>query len=134
MEIGVFIPIDNNGWLISETAPQYMPTFELHKLIVTKAEQYRTVMPWLIASQTIPVLAIAPMVVVVLGNAGLTRLAPKALIAEWLSFLPVAVAMTVGLRAPDPMQRDLMRTYAPRRRRCSPGCAGPRRCRSCSRR
>ena len=40
MEIGVFIPIGNNGWLISETAPQYMPTFELNKLIVTKAEQY----------------------------------------------------------------------------------------------
>ncbi|WP_158809584.1 pyrimidine utilization protein A [Beijerinckia sp. L45] len=40
MEIGVFIPIGNNGWLISENAPQYMPTFELNKTIVTEAEKY----------------------------------------------------------------------------------------------
>lgn len=72
----------------------------------------RTLMPWVIASQTIPVLAVAPMVVVVLGNAGLAGLWPKALIAGWLSFFPVTAAMVTGLRAPDPMQRDLMRTYA----------------------
>ncbi len=71
----------------------------------------RALMPWVIASQTIPVLAIAPMVVVVLGNAGLTGLVPKALIAGWLSFFPVTTAMVTGLRAPDPMQLDLMRTY-----------------------
>lgn len=40
MKIGVFIPIGNNGWLISTTAPQYMPTFELNKAIVQKAEHY----------------------------------------------------------------------------------------------
>src|SRR5471030_55360 len=40
MKIGVFIPIGNNGWLISETAPQYKPTFELNKTIVQKAEHY----------------------------------------------------------------------------------------------
>ena len=40
MDIGVFIPIGNNGWLISETAPQYMPSFELNKTIVQKAEKY----------------------------------------------------------------------------------------------
>src|SRR6201996_3948034 len=40
MEVGVFIPIGNNGWLISETSPQYMPTFELNKEIVQKAEGY----------------------------------------------------------------------------------------------
>lgn len=72
----------------------------------------RAVMPWVIASQTVPVLAIAPMVVIVLGNAGLTGLLPKALIAGWLSFFPITVAMIVGVRAPDPMQLDLMRTYA----------------------
>ena len=38
MDIGVFIPIGNNGWLISTTSPQYMPTFELNKQIVLKAE------------------------------------------------------------------------------------------------
>src|SRR6201996_2936822 len=40
MQIGVFIPIGNNGWLISENAPQYMPSFDLNKEIVLKAEKY----------------------------------------------------------------------------------------------
>ena len=40
MEIGVFIPIGNNGWLISTTSPQYMPSFELNKQIVQRAEHY----------------------------------------------------------------------------------------------
>lgn len=40
MEIGVFIPIGNNGWLISATSPQYKPSFELNKTIVQKAEGY----------------------------------------------------------------------------------------------
>ncbi|TBR29640.1 MAG: pyrimidine utilization protein A, partial [Reyranella sp.] len=37
MDIGVFIPIGNNGWLISKTSPQYMPTFDLNRQIVQKA-------------------------------------------------------------------------------------------------
>lgn len=40
MDIGIFIPIGNNGWLISSNAPQYMPTFELNKQIVQTAEGY----------------------------------------------------------------------------------------------
>ncbi|MCW3476074.1 ABC transporter permease [Limobrevibacterium gyesilva] len=72
----------------------------------------RALMPWVIASQAVPVLAIAPMVVVVLGNLGLTGLLPKALIAGWLSFFPITTGMVKGLRSPDPMQRDLMRTYS----------------------
>jgi pyrimidine oxygenase len=40
MKVGVFIPIGNNGWLISSTAPQYMPTFDLNKEIVQRAEKY----------------------------------------------------------------------------------------------
>src|ERR1700741_3091408 len=40
MEIGVFIPIGNNGWLISPTSPQYKPSFDLNKEIVLKAEKY----------------------------------------------------------------------------------------------
>ena len=72
----------------------------------------RSLMLWIIASQTVPVLAIAPMVVVVLGNIGLTGVLPKALIAGYLSFFPVTTGMVKGLRSPDPMQRDLMRTYS----------------------
>ncbi|HET6971986.1 MAG TPA: LLM class flavin-dependent oxidoreductase, partial [Phenylobacterium sp.] len=40
MDIGVFIPIGNNGWLISSTSPQYMPSFELNKQVTQKAERY----------------------------------------------------------------------------------------------
>ena len=40
MDIGVFIPIGNNGWLISETSPQYKPSLELNKRVVQKAEAY----------------------------------------------------------------------------------------------
>jgi NitT/TauT family transport system permease protein len=71
----------------------------------------RALMPWLIASQAVPVLAIAPMVVVVLGSIGQTGVVPKALIAGWLSFFPIVTGMVKGLRSSDPMQRDLLRTY-----------------------
>ncbi|MDO9336481.1 MAG: pyrimidine utilization protein A [Caulobacter sp.] len=40
MDIGVFIPIANNGWIMSATSPQYMPTFELNKQVTLKAEKY----------------------------------------------------------------------------------------------
>lgn len=72
----------------------------------------RSLMPWIIASQTIPILAIAPMVVVVLGSLGLTGLVPKALISAFLCFFPVAIGMVKGLRSPETLQLDLMRTYA----------------------
>jgi len=72
----------------------------------------RALMPWLIVSQAVPVLAIAPMVVVVLGNIGLSGVLPKALIAGWLSFFPITTGMVKGLRSSDPMRRDLMRTYS----------------------
>ena len=71
----------------------------------------RSLMPWVIASQTVPVLAIAPMVVVVLGNLGITGLVPKAAIAGYLAFFPITVGMVKGLRAPDPLQIYLLRTY-----------------------
>lgn len=71
-----------------------------------------SLMPWLIASQTIPILAIAPMVIAVLGTIGLTGLAPKAAISMYLCFFPVTVGMVKGLRAPDRLALDLMRTYS----------------------
>ncbi|MFV0358854.1 ABC transporter permease [Tropicimonas sp.] len=69
------------------------------------------VMPWAIASQTIPILAIAPMIIVVLNSVGVTGLLPKALISAYLSFFPVAVGMVKGLRSPGAMQLDLLHTY-----------------------
>ena len=71
----------------------------------------KSVMPWVIASQTIPILAIAPMIIVVLNAVGLSGLLPKALISTYLSFFPVVVGMVKGLRSPDNMQLDLMRTW-----------------------
>lgn len=71
----------------------------------------RSLMPWIIASQTIPILAVAPMVVVGLGAVGLTGLVPKSLISMYLSFFPVVVGMVKGLRSPEAIQLDLMRTY-----------------------
>ena len=70
-----------------------------------------SVMPWVIASQTIPILAIAPMIIVVLNAVGISGLLPKAVISMYLSFFPVVVGMVKGLRAPDAMQMDQMRTW-----------------------
>lgn len=70
-----------------------------------------SVMPWIIASQTIPILAIAPMIIVVLNAVGISGLLPKAMISMYLSFFPVAVGMVKGLRSPDHMQLDQMRTW-----------------------
>jgi NitT/TauT family transport system permease protein len=70
-----------------------------------------SVMPWAIVSQTIPILALAPMIIVVLNSVGLTGLMPKSIISAYLSFFPVVVGMVKGLRSPDAMQTDLLRTY-----------------------
>jgi len=70
-----------------------------------------SVMPWAIASQTIPILAIAPMIIVVLNSIGVSGLLPKALISTYLSFFPIVVGMVKGLRSPDTILLDLMHTY-----------------------
>ncbi len=70
-----------------------------------------SVMPWVIASQTIPILAIAPMIIVVLNAVGVSGLIPKAMISMYLSFFPVVVGMVKGLRSPDMMQMDQLKTY-----------------------
>ena len=80
-------------------------------MIVHNDASDRSLMPWIIASQTVPILAIAPMVVVGLGAVGVTGLVPKALISMYLSFFPVVVGMVKGLRSPEVLQLDLMRTY-----------------------
>ncbi len=72
----------------------------------------RSVFPWVIASQTVPVLAIAPIVIVILGNVGLEGLVPKAIIAMWLCFFPVAVALAKGLCSPSVLELELLHTYA----------------------
>ena len=80
--------------------------------IVHNAAMDRSFMPWVIASQTVPILAVAPMIIVVLNAIGLSGLLPKALISTYLSFFPVVVGMVKGLRSPEMIHLDLMRTYS----------------------
>jgi len=72
----------------------------------------RALLPWIVASQTVPVLAIAPIVLVILGSLGFSGIAPKAAIAMYLCFFPVTVAMVLGLRSPQRIDTELMHTYA----------------------
>jgi len=72
----------------------------------------RALLPWIVASQTVPVLAIAPIVIVILGSVGLAGTLPKAIISMYLCFFPVTIGMVKGLRSPDALQLDLMRTYS----------------------
>ena len=80
--------------------------------IVHSATMERALMPWIVASQTVPVLAIAPIVLVVLGSLGFTGVLPKAVIAMYLCFFPITVAMVQGLRAPQTIEQELLHTYA----------------------
>ena len=71
-----------------------------------------SVMPWAVISQTIPIVALAPMIVVLSNQANIDDIrVPKAVIAAYLSFFPVLVSMVKGLRSPDAMQVDLLQTY-----------------------
>jgi NitT/TauT family transport system permease protein len=82
-----------------------------------------SVMPWAVISQTIPIVALAPMIVVLSNSLGLgdrlgvdNRLVSKTIIAAYLSFFPVLVGMIKGLRSPDQMQLDLLATWGANRR------------------
>lgn len=72
----------------------------------------RALLPWIVASQTVPVLAIAPIVLVILGSLGFAGVAPKAVIAMYLCFFPVTVAMVQGLRSPQRIETEMLHTYA----------------------
>ena len=81
-------------------------------LIVHLRTLERGVLPWIIASQAVPILAIAPIVIVIFGNLGLSGWAPKAFISMYLCFFPVTVAMVQGLRSAGVFERELLHTYA----------------------
>lgn len=72
----------------------------------------KALLPWIVASQTIPVLAIAPIVLIILGSLGITGLLPKATIAMYLCFFPVTLATVQGLRSPQKMEMELVHTWA----------------------
>jgi NitT/TauT family transport system permease protein len=71
----------------------------------------RSLLPWIVASQTVPVLAIAPMIIAVFASIGLAGLIPKAIVSAYLCFFPVTIGMVKGLTSPDTIHLDLMRTY-----------------------
>ena len=76
----------------------------------------RSLFPWIIASQTVPVLAIAPIIIVILGSIGMSGVFPKAVISMYLCFFPVAVALVKGLRSPGVIEMELLHTYAASKR------------------
>ena len=81
-------------------------------LIIHLRTLEKSLLPWIICSQMVPILAVAPIVIVVLGSIGIRGLLPKSIISAYLCFFPVAIGMVKGLTSPDPIQRDLMRTWS----------------------
>ena len=81
-------------------------------LIVHARTLEKSLLPWIICSQMVPILAVAPIVIVVLGSIGLRGLLPKAIISAYLCFFPVTIGVVKGLNSPDPIQLDLMRTWS----------------------
>jgi NitT/TauT family transport system permease protein len=79
--------------------------------IVASRAFERSLLPWIVASQTVPIIAIAPMLVVLLGQYGVQGWIPKAIIAAYIAFFPIAIGVAKGLRSPDPLSLDLMKTY-----------------------
>ena len=71
-----------------------------------------SVMPWVITSQTIPIIALAPMIIVLMAPLGLTGLMPKGVISMYLSYFPIVIGMTKGLRSSDPILEDQMKTWS----------------------
>ena len=72
-----------------------------------------SLMPWAIISQTVPIVALAPMIIVLSSQVGIEgRGVPKAIISAYLCYFPVLVGMVKGLRSPGAAQLDLLRTYS----------------------
>jgi NitT/TauT family transport system permease protein len=86
--------------------------FSLGLLFVRSSLAERGLMPWVVASQTVPLLAIAPMVVLWAGKASMPLWVAVAAIAAFLSFFPVTINTVRGLRSPSPTATELFRSYA----------------------
>jgi NitT/TauT family transport system permease protein len=90
--------------------------FLLAVLLVHSKLLERGLLPYIVASQTIPLLAIAPMVVVGLGSKGVTGWVSVSVTAAYLTFFPVTINALRGLHSADPRALELMRSYAATRR------------------
>lgn len=86
--------------------------FVLAVVLVHSGLLQRGLLPYIVASQTVPILAIAPMVVVWLGGRGLPGWFSVSVIAAYLTFFPVTINALRGLQSADPRAHELMDSYA----------------------
>lgn len=86
--------------------------FWLGVLFVRSATAERALMPYVVASQTVPIIAIAPMVVVWGGRLTVPQWLTVSIIAAYLTFFPVVINTVRGLRSPEATSMELMRSYA----------------------
>jgi NitT/TauT family transport system permease protein len=80
----------------------------LASLFVHSRLAERALLPWVITSQTVPIVAISPILVVAFSRGLISVI----IITTYLTFFPVTIAMARGLRSPDPRAIELMRSYA----------------------
>ena len=90
--------------------------FGLAVLLAHSVLLRRGLLPYIVVSQTVPILAVAPMVVVGLGTKGVKPWVAVSVIAAYLTFFPVAMNTLRGLLSPRPRDLELMRSYAADRR------------------
>lgn len=91
------------GFLVGALLGLVLATIFVHSRLLERA-----IVPYVVASQTIPIVALAPMIVYAFGP----NVTSVVIIATYLTFFPVTIAMIRGLRAPDPRALELMRSYA----------------------
>ena len=91
------------GFVVGALLGLVLATIFVHSRLLERA-----VVPYVVASQTIPIVALAPMIVYAFGP----NVTSVVVIATYLTFFPVTIAMIRGLRAPDPRALELMRSYA----------------------
>ena len=91
------------GFLVGALLGLVLATIFVHSRLLERA-----IVPYVVASQTIPIVALAPMIVYAFGP----NVTSVVVIATYLTFFPVTIAMIRGLRAPDPRALELMRSYA----------------------
>ena len=91
------------GFVLGTVLGLVLATVFVHSRLLERA-----FVPYVVASQTIPIVALAPMIVFAVGP----NVASVVIIATYLTFFPVTIAMIRGLRSPDPRALELMRSYA----------------------
>jgi len=87
----------------------------LASLFVVIRPLERAFLPWVVASQTVPIIALVPVLMLILSQFGITiqaSILPTAIIGGYLSFFPITIGTTKGLRSVDPLSIDLMHSYA----------------------